>query len=266
MQQQPQIAVELVVRGDKRRVALVVEAGPARAAENLLHVQNAQVLEAADRGVEDVRALDHDCPRGQVHAPSQGGGATQHPRHARKERLLRERPVGPQHPRVVHAEAPMEQVRDLLVPRLLELFLPVAVLRVLPGVERALLVPLLRDLHQCRRRLECVASRMHENHDLVALSHLLDNHVVGDLVQLRHEFHGVCLRHADEGGVERDRAVGGIEVEQVLAVHAHEVGDVPVVRQCGRESNEAHRLTGGLLVFETSRHHRLDDRASVVVQ
>mmetsp|Transcript_115361 Transcript_115361/g.366864 ORF Transcript_115361/g.366864 Transcript_115361/m.366864 type:complete len:301 (+) Transcript_115361:3850-4752(+) len=186
VQQQPQVAVQLIVRGDQRRVALAIETGSSGAAEDLLNIQDSEILEAAACRVEDIRSLDDNCPSWQVHAPRQGRGAAQDTQNARQKHLLGHRPVGSQHTRMVHAEAIREQLSHLPVPGFVLFPLPIAVLLVHPVVQGALLILLLRHLRQGARRLVGVPSRVHEDHHLVAPLHLFHHEVITNLIQLGH--------------------------------------------------------------------------------
>lgn len=103
---------ELVVRRDDRAEANPIELGATRTAEDLQHVQNAQIHEGRLLRIVDLRALDDHRVRRQVHAPRQGRRATQHADEAFGEQPLYEVPVRTQHSSVVHREARLEEVLE----------------------------------------------------------------------------------------------------------------------------------------------------------
>mmetsp|Transcript_20717 Transcript_20717/g.44182 ORF Transcript_20717/g.44182 Transcript_20717/m.44182 type:complete len:279 (+) Transcript_20717:4583-5419(+) len=167
---------------------------------------------------------------------------------------------------MMHAESSLEQVHNLLAPALLQFLLPIIVLLVLRVVKIPPFGPFGGPLGQCVGCLVGVAARMDEDHDLVSLSDLLQHQVVGNLVQLDRHPHRILLQETDEGGVQWNGPVGGVEAEQVLVLDPQEARDVGVVRQRRGQANEAHGLAGGLLEAEAARHDRLDDGSSVVVE
>lgn len=71
------------MRGDYDALAAGVELRAPRAAEDLLHIQHAQVSKGALLGIIHLGTFDDDGVSGQIHSPRQRGGATQHLQQAR---------------------------------------------------------------------------------------------------------------------------------------------------------------------------------------
>mmetsp|Transcript_127324 Transcript_127324/g.302445 ORF Transcript_127324/g.302445 Transcript_127324/m.302445 type:complete len:335 (-) Transcript_127324:972-1976(-) len=198
MQQKAQVVVQLRVLSDQRGMALRVEAGAARAPKDLLHVQNAQVLEATSLGVEDRGALDDNAPCWQVDAPSQGGSAAEHRNHTSEEHLLGECSVRTEHSGMVDAKAVLKDHVHLLIPGLLHLLQEPVILLMRAHVEMAHVVLVLGELRQRLGRLEGVAPRVDKDHDLVSFSHLLHHCFIADLVELCDVLDAVRLCDAQE--------------------------------------------------------------------
>ncbi len=94
---------ELVVAGDDGAVTRGVELGPAGSPEDLQHVKDADVHEAAVLGVVDLGALDDDGVGGEVDAPGEGGGADEDLDEALGEVFLHQVTVAAQHAGMVSA-------------------------------------------------------------------------------------------------------------------------------------------------------------------
>jgi len=137
MKEELQEVVQLVVARDQRGTASGVEARASCPTKDLLHIQDAKVLEAACLRVEDGGAFDDDGPRGQVDTPGQRGSAAENLKDAGEEHLLCEDAVGPQHACMVNTKAVVKHQRQLPVPRLRNLLPEVAILWVQAWIEVA---------------------------------------------------------------------------------------------------------------------------------
>mmetsp|Transcript_123195 Transcript_123195/g.359705 ORF Transcript_123195/g.359705 Transcript_123195/m.359705 type:complete len:277 (-) Transcript_123195:1269-2099(-) len=167
---------------------------------------------------------------------------------------------------MVNPKAMLEELANLSVPGLLHYLQVMSVLRMCTQVKGTMIIAILGYLHQRRSCVVGVPTGVHKNHALMAGSYLLNDDVVADLGILGHALHLICLRHPDEGRIQRNRPVGGVEVEQVLALHAHEARDVCVVRKRRREPHKPDRLPARLLVPQGPGHDGLYHRAPVLVQ
>ena len=118
------------------------------------------------------------------------------------------------------------------------------------------------------RSLDSVFSRVNKDHDLMtSLKHLLDL-LEGDLLQVLSRLHGTGLAfRTEEVLLERDGAEGSIEVEQAShLVHAKEVGNVDVVRERGRQTNNPDQGLCALHLSLCPCHQTLQHSATLVVQ
>mmetsp|Transcript_56867 Transcript_56867/g.151830 ORF Transcript_56867/g.151830 Transcript_56867/m.151830 type:complete len:209 (+) Transcript_56867:1283-1909(+) len=199
MQKLLQIVVQALMFRDQDGIALCVESWSTRPAEDLLHIQYTQVLEAAMLGIEDGRTLDDHRSRGQIDTPCQRRRTTEHWYDTIEEHLLSEIPVCTEHACMVHAETVLEEDANLSVPRLSALLLPIAPFFVRVPGRKASFIPLLGQLLQGVGCLERVTTRVNEDHALVPVTHLIHHRVVADLRVLCISAKIVLLGNTDEG-------------------------------------------------------------------
>lgn len=259
--EQGEVAGQGLLRGDEDGLAARAVLRPARAPEDLHHVEHAQIGEPALVRVVHLSALDHDRVGGQVDAPGERGRAHQDLEHAVAEHVLGEAAVGPQHAGVVDAEPVGEVLAQVGVAAL-------GGLRgvALVGVEgRGGEVAERAHLHglvaQGLGRAGGVLARVHEDHHLVPPADRVQGLGVGQVVHEVELAHLLLLRHADEGHVQRHRAVLGPEVEKpALRRGAEKEGHVLVVGQRRRKAHQPHgplrRLDLALRAGDDGLNHR----------
>mmetsp|Transcript_81372 Transcript_81372/g.244012 ORF Transcript_81372/g.244012 Transcript_81372/m.244012 type:complete len:945 (-) Transcript_81372:82-2916(-) len=264
-----QVVRQLRMRREDDALARRVKLRPPRAPKDLHHVEHAQVDERALLGVVQLRALDDHRVRREVDAPRQRSGAHEQVEQPVGKEPLRQRAVGAQHARVVHAVAAGEELLHLGRARLLHLLgeevQPRVVVAVCEPLERLVLAA--RLLEHRARRAHRVVARVHEDHHLLAVAQRGERLVVGDVEHRRLLFDWVGLCHADERLRERHRPIRVAKVMQPrLRVDAQEEGDVEVVGQGRREADDADHLLRRLDEAQRARDERLDDRPAVVVE
>lgn len=109
------IFVHLLKWSKYNRLTLFVELRTTRAAENLLHIKDSDVLIRTGRAVIDFSSLNYDCVGGQIDTPSESRSAAKYLDVSIVEHILDQVSVLSQHTRVMGTEAELEEFFYLVV-------------------------------------------------------------------------------------------------------------------------------------------------------
>mmetsp|Transcript_57678 Transcript_57678/g.103595 ORF Transcript_57678/g.103595 Transcript_57678/m.103595 type:complete len:297 (+) Transcript_57678:4096-4986(+) len=202
----------------------------------------------------------------QVHTPGKGRSRNQNLDVPIGVQILHELPVCSRQSGVVDGKAVRQKVLHLWSLHLLGLSLQDLTGGRILLKELGQGVVLHGQISQGLSRLHGLLTRVHEDENLI-LSSILHQLLIAHLVHGVEALDGLLVRNADVRLLEWHWAVLVAKVEEaLLRIHPEEDGDILVVGQRGRETDQTDVLLGGLDLADGSCHNRLKNWTARVMQ
>mmetsp|Transcript_5018 Transcript_5018/g.12679 ORF Transcript_5018/g.12679 Transcript_5018/m.12679 type:complete len:201 (-) Transcript_5018:491-1093(-) len=166
------------------------------------------------------------------------------------------------HPKPAH-----KQLSKLLVLALLNHPVLHIVLCVLRHIKHSRCVVTLGQFKESASSFGGILARVHEDHDLVALFHAVEDLLVADLVHRGLDLVNIAPHHPHKARLERHRAVRRVKIEQVTChVDAEEHGNVLIRGEGCRKPHDPDLLLGALDLPQCACNDGLDHGPALLVQ